>query len=179
MRTFFVAMAIAFAAVLVAPAAAQAYEPTPQTATVSSGSVAPGEAFNFTAGGFAPGSTVRVTVNRDNVRINGVATSSAYLTADSEGRVSASIRIRGDAGRATMTATGTDVNGDAVSVSTTIRVLGQSASSVRDRDDDGTGLARTGTDGTAQTVWAGVALLGAGAALVLFTSVRRRTSALV
>lgn len=169
MRKTLTVLSLLLAAFLVAPGAASAYGPT-EDATVSDTNPDPGEPFTFSASGFEPGSEVTITVNTDDARVD-----PAMATADSTGVASASITIDVE-GTYTITASGIGADGQPLTVSETV-VVGDGTAGSGVVSDGGEALPRTGADGVAAQLWAGVGLLGLGAGLVALTVSRRRASA--
>jgi len=122
-----------------APALADYPGPSPAPPSVSASTVVSGQSVTFTAGGFAPGSTVTVT---DNGVIVGAA------GADAHGVFVLSVTI-GSVGTHTLTAAGRDASGAPLSVTATVEGTASGGSS------DGsliTGPAGSGTSsGTTST----------------------------
>jgi len=183
MRKTLTILSLLLAAFFVAPGAASAYGPT-EDATVSDTNPDPGEPFTFSAAGFQPGSEVTITVNTDDATVAPASVTAQTVTADSTGVASASITIDVE-GTYTITASGIGADGQPLTVSETVVVGDGTAGSGVVSDgaagsgvvsDDGEALPRTGADGIAGQLWAGVGLLGLGAGLVALTVSRRRAS---
>lgn len=174
-------------------AAAQYPVPSPAPGGVSEGTIEVGEAVLFTGAGFAPGSTVTITVAGGDASIEPAAFTSSdavfefaavqsdTVTADSDGSFAAEVELL-DTGVYTLTATGVAPDGSPHSVEASVRVVADEVSRGGDRDDTrdddgaaaGDELPRTGSSGISVQVWAGVGLLALGGALVALTVVRRR-----
>ena len=175
MRKLLVIAALVVATVFVSPAAALAqtrgYVAEVGSGQVSQGTVGPGGTVEFCGDGFAPGSTV--TVADEGVVI-------ATGTADGSGALCVTVTLTG-AGTHVLTMTGLTEAGNPRTVTAAVRVLAATAAApVRSSSGSGSGsgnLARTGAEGTATQVWAGIGLLGLGGGLVALTVSRRRTPA--
>ena len=150
---------------------ASAYPGQDPAAVVSSGTVAPGGSVSFTASGFAPGSSVTLSVSGP-----GTSTSSS-VSADGAGTVAQVVTLGSAVGTYTITATGTDGDGNPVSVSSTVLVSADAASGGSGTSAGGTGgtLARTGVDDVATIAWMAFGVLVLGGVLVAVASGRGRT----
>ncbi|GAB2683790.1 LPXTG cell wall anchor domain-containing protein [Thalassiella azotivora] len=157
-------LALALATVLGLASASHSYPAPPSdTGVVSDGTVAPGEAFTFSADGFRAGSTVRIEV---------LGTSYAQsTTANEDGEVAARISLT-ESGTYTIQASGVAPDGSARVVTASVRVVAGAGGGAGSGDE----LPRTGSS-TATQVWAGLGLLGLGAGMVALTVARRRQGA--
>ncbi len=141
----------------IAPASAATYPGTGGTVTVSSSTVSSGGAVTVRGCGFQPGSTVTSTVTN-----NGQVSNGPSGTAGNDGCVTLNLTLTATGGNLILLS-GTGADGGALTVSTTVTVTAPASA--------GGGLPRTGGDLTA--LWAGIALLLAGGALVAVTRTRR------
>lgn len=155
MRKTFAILALALAALIAVPGIAAASSSYGGTApgTVQPGTVTDGGQVTFSGCGYEPGSTI--TISEDGTRVGTV-------TAGSDGCFGTTVTVSGT-GSSVLTA----VAGSRT-VSATVRVLAASSGAG--------GLPRTGSEGTAAQVWAGVGLLGLGAGFVALTVSRRRST---
>ena len=178
MRKLFTILSLALAAFLVAPGAASAgtYGPA-EDATVSDSNPAPGEPFTFAASGFQANSQVTITVNTDEATVTPAGSTVRAVTANSSGVARATITIDVE-GRYTISASGIGADGRPLTVSETV-VVGDGVAGSGVVSDGGENLPRTGSDGVAAQLWAGVGMLGLGAGLVALTVTRRRVTASV
>lgn len=152
--TVFLAGAVA----LGGAAAAQASTyPQPETATVSDGTVAPGETVIFTATGFEPNSPVAITVSNETPAASGAGAAggaaaavaarpivlaevqSFAATADGNGTVSVPVTFN-ETGTYTLTASGTGADGEPLVVRQFVQVLGSTIAT-------GSGTGATGGTG--------------------------------
>lgn len=196
MKKTLAALALAGSIALVgsAPAMAQGLYPAlPPAASVSDGTVAPGETFTFTGQGFLAGETVTITVTLVTggaANAGGTAVSAKIpvlqapqtltTTADAAGKISVPLALN-EAGTYQITATG---NTSGVTVGpVTVTVAASLANTGGNAGGDplantgsGAGLANTGAD-SGLVLWT---LVGAGALAAGATSVvvvRRRAKA--
>jgi LPXTG-motif cell wall-anchored protein len=194
MKKTLAALALAGSIALVgsAPAMAQGLYPAlPPAASVSDGTVAPGEAFTFFGQGFLPGETVTITitlVQSGASNAGGTAVSAKIpvfqapqtltAVADEQGKISVPLTIN-EAGTYQITATG---NTSGVTVGPVTVVVAAALSNPggnaagSGNANAGAGLAATGTD-SGLVLWT---LVGAGALAAGATSVvvvRRRAKA--
>jgi len=191
MKKTLAALALAGSIALVgsAPAMAQGLYPAlPPAASVSDGTVAPGETFVFTGQGFLAGETVTITitlVTGGAANAGGTAVSAKIpvfqapqtltATADAQGKISVPIALN-EAGTYSITATGNTsgitVGPVTVVVAAALVNAGGNAGG-SPLTDSGSGLASTGVD-SGLVLWT---LVGAGALAAGATSVvvvRRR-----
>ena len=182
-RTWLAAAAFCVGSVVAtgAPALADYPGPSPVPPSVSASTVQPGRSVTFSAGGFAPGSTVTVT---DNGVVVGTA------TADANGVFVLSVTI-GSVGTHTLTASGTDTNGASLSVTATVEgvlsgppdgllISGPGGSATSGGSTSGTtltALPRTGSDLVVPGAVSGVALVLMGGTGVVVAR-RRHTDSL-
>ena len=175
MKKTFAALALAGSIALIgsAPAVAATYPALPPAASVSDGTVAPGETFIFTAQGFLPGETVTITitlVTTGGANAGGAAVSAKIpvfqapqtLTAqaDAQGKISVPLAIN-EAGTYSITATG---NTSGITVGPVIVKVGAALAN--------TGNAVSGNRGGAPLAnTGGLANTGADSGLVLWTLV--------
>lgn len=171
MRKSLAVLALALAAIFATPTAALAgggyEEPTVGTGTVSTGTVSAGGVVEFCGDGFAPGSDVEIAVDGTVV---------GTVVADGDGSFCVDLELS-DTGTAVLTATGTGPNGATRTVTAQVTVTRAAAAPVRSggrTGSDVSSLPRTGADGTATQVWAGIGLLGLGGGLVALTVAKRR-----
>ena len=152
------ALLLGLVALSAAPASAEpTYGPTGGSVVVSSSTVSSGGSVVVRACGFQPGSTVTTTI-----QVNGQSRSGPSGTVNKKGCARLKVTLT-SAGNNLILVSGTGANGAALVVSTNVLVTGAANS--------GSGLPRTGGDLTA--LWAGIALLIAGGALVGVTRSRR------
>lgn len=147
-----------FAALLMLPVAAHAqeYPPSSGDLEVPSDTAEPGGAVTISGSGYAPNTTVTITVNGVQV---------ATVTTDGTGAFTATITLpTGVTGDVEIAATGTGADGETRVLSATVTVAG-----------DGSTLPRTGSSGTFPAVGMALVLLCMGAAFVVAT--RRRGDA--
>lgn len=147
-------------------ALAQQYPPSSAELTVSTAEVSPGDEITVAGGGFAPNSDVTITFESAPVVL-------AVVRADAAGQFTARVRIPADAtpGIHTLRATGVDPQGRPRVLTSTITVRGAQAgptapTAPRAQPRSGS-LARTGWSGTIPISIAALALIGAGALLLL------------
>ena len=185
----------------VAAQAAPEYPAAPPAASVSEGTVVPGQAFTFAGNGFTPGEIVDITVVQSSpvaggalgslgggvsmsvpMTVQPAAPASYEAVAAADGSFSAPVTLD-ETGTYTLTATGRT---SGVSVSQTVKVVASldadagtnneagAGNTVADADKGG--LANTGVDASV-LVWSliGVGALGAGVGTVVVS--RRRNSA--
>lgn len=180
MRKLLSIFALTVATLVAVPGAALGYGAT-ESATVTDASPAPGEPFLFIAQGFQANSTVTVSVNSDDATIVQAATTTQQVSADSAGVSRASVAID-DEGQYTVAASGTGADGQPLTVAATVTVGDGTAASRTVSDGgnealtDDSSLPRTGADGVATQLWAGVGLLAVGGVLVGLTLRRRMTA---
>lgn len=187
MRTPLAVLALALGAVFVPPAAAFAApvvssyeEPAVGTGTVSTGTVGVGGTVEFCGEGFAPGSTVDISVDGEVV---------GSVVAGTDGSFCVDV-VLGETGTHVLSGSGVAPGGRSLVVNASVTVTRTAAAPVRSGGSGTSGrnvtvrsgsdvsrLPRTGADGTATQVWAGVGLLGLGGGLVALTVARRRDSA--
>lgn len=181
MKKILAALALAGSIALVgSPAVAAEYPPLAPAASVSDGTVAPGEEFIFTAQGFLPGETVTITITltATNTNTGGTAVSAKIpvyqapqtlsATADAEGKIAVPLTIN-EPGTYSITATG---NTSGVVVGPVFVTVAAALAST----GGNSGLADTGAD-SGLVLWG---LVGAGALAAGATSVvvvRRRARA--
>lgn len=175
MRKTITILALILAAFFIAPGAATAgtYGPE-EDATVSDSNPAPGEPFTFSASGFEPGSEVTIAVNTDDATVTPAGVTAQTVTASSSGVATAVITIDVE-GTYTISASGIGADGQPLTVSETV-VVGDGTAGSGVVSDGGAALPRTGSDSVAAQLWAGVGLIGVGAALVALTVSRRRAT---
>jgi LPXTG-motif cell wall-anchored protein len=194
MRKSLAVLALALGAITVTPAAAFADPVAPAYAapviapgSVSSGTVTSGGTVEFCGAGFAPGSPVVIAVGGDVI---------GTVTAGADGAFCVDIVLTGS-GPQVLSASGTAPDGRGRVVTATVTITSTAAAPVRSGGSISVGatsgstakattrstarsgsnvskLPRTGADGTATQVWAGVGLLGLGGGLVALTVARRR-----
>jgi LPXTG-motif cell wall-anchored protein len=171
-----VLIATAVAALVVgsaAPASAVTYPGGGGTVTVSAGVIAPGGTVTAQACGFEPGTDVETSVETSR----GVREAGTVQAGD-DGCATATFTITAS-GEATLFFTGMGADGSFITESTTITVRAGGAGSGDGNGgggDDGAGAGSGGlpqTGGSLTPLWAGLALLVAGGALVLSTRSRR------
>lgn len=196
MKKILATVAIVGSLTFVGAGAAQAYTPTPAPATVSDGTVAPGETVVFSSnqGLFTPGEIIDITVDfvagepAASGTVSGAGQVGAALggailpmaivltdtvTADAEGNFSYAVTLE-EEGTYTLTATGRE---SGQTVSATVAVDAPEATAVGGTTaTTGTGLANTGID-SAMLLWgaAGIGALGLGAGSIFVA--RRRAGA--
>jgi LPXTG-motif cell wall-anchored protein len=167
-RALTVAIAAAALLALAAPAQGQQYPPDTVFITVSDTTVVPGQPIDISAGLFVPGSPASFTFFSQPVNLG-------TATADADGVATLSVTIPSDAtpGTHTITASGTGIDGEPLSVSTTVTVLADGAAGA---DDGATGgLPRTGSD-PMPIARIAAALVAVGGGLLFITRRRRISS---
>jgi hypothetical protein len=146
-------VALMFALGVAAPASAQ-YGSTVGNGRVSKGTMRPGECTTFTGDGFAPGSSVVISDNGQDI---------ATVTADDAGNFTYEY-CTSVLGVHLLRGTGTDPLGGERIVVATVVVAGRR-------------LAATGSDNTVMLLLSGLGLVVAGSGTVLAGSLRRRRRA--
>ena len=197
MRKPLAVLALALGAISVTPGAAFAVpvvsgydEPVVAPGSVSSGTIVSGGTVEFCGDGFAPDTEISIAVGGDAI---------GTVTTDADGAFCVDVVLNG-AGTRVLTATGVGADGGVRIVRATVIVTSTAAAPIRSggggvvkvgslsggtgttttyrssarNHSDVSSLPRTGTDGTATQVWAGVGLLGLGGGLVALTVARRR-----
>lgn len=135
-----------------------AYPPSTGNGTLSNSVVTPGQAATFCGGGYAPGSTVVVTVDGAFYR---------SVTANGSGSFCASVRMS-SAGTHTLRARGVTSSGQVRTVSAMLIVR---SGAVSGADNEASG---SSDDGSLPFTGAEVGLMAAGAALLLGAGVGAR-----
>ena len=171
MRKLFAILTLALAALLVMPASAHAgngdgYETQTAPGQVDPGTVTDGGQTVFSGCGFEPGATITIAEDGET---------EGTVTAGEDGCFSTTVTVNG-AGNSVLTATGASADGGTLVVSATVRVLAASGGAGGTGGDADGGLPRTGAEGTATQVWAGIGLLGLGAGMIALTVSRRRVA---
>jgi LPXTG-motif cell wall-anchored protein len=171
-----VVLAVAFVALMAAPAMAQQYPPSENLITVSDTSPCPGQDVTVTAQTFAPGGAVTVKLGDTVV---------GTPTADADGKVSLGVTI--PAGQAlapvqvSATGPGTD-DTPQLTVNAAVEIVACNEAPPPTTPGGGGGgsdLPKTGSDSTMTLVRVGVALAAAGGLLLAVSTKRRRRTGAV
>lgn len=153
------------AAVTFSGAAAHAYTPyTPEKPKTVS---APVGDYTVKASGYAPGSTVTISVKTAS------GTKTYTTTADASGNISYTVKLA-TAGSYTITASGQDSSGAAVESTQTVTAATPTTSTGGSGSTSGKKLAKTGPSDLGPQLWMGSGLVAAGAALVGVMYTRRQ-----
>lgn len=154
------ALTLAAALAVAAPAGAQSYPPAGNTATASDTTVQPGQPVTFTAKTFQPGTEVTFTLFSAPVVLGtAIADSNGVAT------LTTTIPESTSPGTHTVEASGVGANGQPLTVSFTITVLGAAA--------DAATIPATGSSSTVPMTQLAVGILALGGLLVLLANRRR------
>jgi hypothetical protein len=153
---------------LAAPAAAQQYPPAQNGLTVSDTTPTPGQTIDITVQTCAPGSSVTVTLDSDQVVLG-------TPTADSSGvaRLSATIPANTSLGAHTIIAVCTGADDAPLRLTAAINVVSAGGAG----SGAGGGLPRTGDDSSLPRARIGLALLAAGGVVTAIAAKRRKAAA--
>jgi hypothetical protein len=153
---------------LAAPAAAQQYPPAQNGLTVSDTTPTPGQTIDITVQTCAPGSSVTVTLDSDQVVLG-------TPTADSSGvaRLSATIPANTSLGAHTIIAVCTGADDAPLRLTAAINVVSAGGAG----SGAGGGLPRTGDDSSLPLARIGLALLAAGGVVTAIAAKRRKAAA--
>jgi hypothetical protein len=154
---------------LAAPAAAQQYPPAQNGLTVSDTTPTPGQTIDITVQTCAPGSSVMVTLDSDQVALG-------TPTADSSGvaRLSATIPANTSLGAHTIIAVCTGADDAPLRLTAAINVVSAGGAG---SGAGGGGLPRTGDDSSLPLARIGLALLAAGGVVTAIAAKRRKAAA--
>ncbi len=158
---------VAFAA----PAGAQQYPPAVNFLTISDTTPTPGQTVTITAGTFASGSSVTVTLFSDPVVL-------ASSTADASGRIAlqATIPTNTPLGAHTVTVDGTAPDGTPLSLSASIQVVPAEGAAGGGSGSGSSNLPRTGDDTSIPLAKVGLALAAVGGLITAIAAKRRKAT---
>ena len=176
-------LAIAAAAIFIAPAAAQAYLPSGDI--TGPATIAPGGSGTVNFNGFDPNETVSFTLSGENgagaslaSAVSAVSTANIVKGADSSGSVSVTVTLPSDAtGSYTLTGTGLSSGSFGSIVFSAGSSTGGSSSGGTTSGGSTGGLPNTGATIPTLGLWAGGGLLALGAAFVIVLTIVRRQKA--
>lgn len=158
-----------------APAAADDYPPGDDLLTVSDATPCPGDSFTVTAGQFAPGSTVTVTLLPDSVL--------GTPAAGADGNVSLEVTLSATQalGRQTIQAAGNDDEGKPLTLTASLDVVScdevpptTAPPGTTPSGGGGGNLPTTGSDSTMNLLKVGGGLAAVGGVLIALAATRRR-----
>jgi LPXTG-motif cell wall-anchored protein len=163
-------LAGALVALAAVPAAADQYPPDDNALTVSDASPCPGDAVTITAKAYSGSGAVTVTLDQT---ILGTPTP----TADGTATLDATLPEGTSHGSHTITSTGMGLDGEQLSLSSTIEVVSCDAAPTTTVATGGSGsLPTTGSNGTLTLLRIGLALAALGGVLLAVATKRRRSA---